>query len=470
MKEVIDALLVFQTVNLSLKAEEVLRGSGIRFQVLPLPKEIARGCSIAIGLTQGDLSTATDAVEQANIAVDHAYLKEEDAWHPLSPARSDVSPACEVYLDNNATTRPHPDVVRAVASLVSEDFGNPSSVHSAGRRARRHIAHAREAVAALIAADPAEIFFTSGGTEANSTALLGVAAARSGRGNHIITLNTEHSSVLKPCEYLEQAGMRVTYLPVEKNGLVVPSRLREAITTETILISVAYANSETGVLQPIRELAEIAAANRIPFHTDAVQMPGRLSLNVRDANVDLLSLSAHKFQGLKGTGCLYVRNDLEIHPLLRGGGQERGLRSGTENVPGIVGMGVAADIARNDLPAASPRLRRLRDDLWQGIKDVFPRAKLNGHPSKRLPNTLNVCFRSISGEEVAAFLDQEGICVSTGSACATGEPEPSHVLTAMGLTKKEARSSIRFSLGCDTTPHHIERTIAALEGIIRRYR
>jgi len=469
MSEVVDSLLVFQTVNLSVRAEKVLRAAGVPFEVLPLPKEITRGCSIAIGVTGGILSTATDVLDRSNAPVEAVYRRAGDRWELAGEQDTAVSPRlCSIYLDNNATTRPHPDVIRAVTDFLSRNPGNPSSVHSSGRRAREALEDARAAVARLIGADASEIVFTSGGTESNNMALFGVLAAR-GNTAHIITAKTEHSSVLEPCHKLEKSGARVAYLPVDANGIVDLEALHQAVSPDTVLISIAYANNETGVIQPIREIAGIARRNNVLFHTDAVQAAGKIPLDVNRDGTDLLSFSAHKFQGLKGTGALYVRKGVTVSPLLHGGGQESGLRSGTENTVGIVAMGEAATLALNDLEETARRVESLRDLLYEGIAERFSWVKINGHPSRRLPNTLNLCFRDISGEELVAFLDKEGICVSTGSACASGEPEPSHVLLAMGLTEDEARSSVRFSLGRETSAEDIERTAQAVIRVVGRY-
>ncbi len=425
---------------------------------------------MAIGTDAGTLRRATETLDRANIPVETIYSRVGEHWETCAdPGDSLPSPTCRIYLDNNATTRPYPEVVQAVTTQLSEDFGNASSVHSAGRRARRAMEEAREAVARLIGAERTEIVFTSGGTESNNMALFGIASAQKARGDHIITLKTEHSSILEVCRRLEAIGVRVTYLPVDSKGLVDTAALRRALNPRTILISVAWANNETGVIQPIGDIAQIAKKNNILLHTDAVQAAGRVPLNVAAKQVDLLSLSAHKFHGLKGTGALYVRRGVQSDPLLRGGGQEDSLRSGTENVAGIVGTGIAAAIALRELDAMLPRLRKLRDMLYEDLKEKIPQVAINGHPSRRLPNTLNLCFQDISGEEIAAFLDREGICVSTGSACAAGEPEPSHVLVAMGLSEEQARSSVRFSLGRDTTAEDIQRTVQAVTAIVRRH-
>jgi cysteine desulfurase len=470
MAENSDALLVFQTVSLSMRAEKVLRAAGIPFEVLALPKEITQGCSIAVGTTGEKLAPAVEALDQANTPVEAIYVRSADRWQPAgSVDEAALSERCSIYLDNNATTHPYPEVIQEVASFLAENPGNPSSVHRFGRQARERVEKAREMVARLIGAEKSEIVFTSGGTESNNMVLLGVATSQISQGGDILTVATEHSSILEPCGQLEARGAKVTYLPVDSEGLVGVEALRRAIESHTILISVAYANNETGVIQPIKEIAEIAGENNVLFHTDAVQAVGKIPVDVKNDGIDLMSLSAHKFHGLKGTGALYIRNGVSIPPLLHGGGQEGGLRSGTENTVGIVAMGRAASIALRQLEETSQRIAWLRDTLYEGIRKEISWARLNGHSSRRLPNTLNLCFRDISGEEIAGFLDREGICVSTGSACASEEPEPSHVLLAMGLTEEEARSSVRFSLGRETTPQEIERTVEAVVRIVKRY-
>lgn len=467
----VDTLLVFHTTNLAMTAEKVLRAAGVPFSVLPLPKEITAGCSLAIGVGEADLPQAKVALDEANVPVEAVYSRVEDLWETrIDQTTSSQERTCRIYLDNNATTRPDPEVVRALPAQLAENFGNPSSVHSAGRQARQALEKARAAVSALIGADPSEIVFTSGGTESNALALSGVLTAHNDRGDHIITTKTEHSSILRVCRHLESSGIPVTYLPVDSDGLVDPESIRQAMDRRTILISIAWANSETGVIQPIREIAQIARQNNILFHTDAVQAVGKIPVDVQAVGVDLFSLSAHKFHGLKGAGALYVRKGVSIHPLLHGGGQEGGLRSGTENVPGIVGMGIAAGIARRELEHSPPRQQELSDTLCQEIQQEFPWVRINGHPLQRLPNTLNLCFQNIRGEEMVAFLDKEGICVSTGSACGEHEPEPSHVLLAMGLTEEQARSSVRFSLGRDTADDDVCKTVAAVMKVVRRYR
>jgi cysteine desulfurase len=470
MSEDVDSLLVFQTMNLSMRAEKVLRASGVPFEVLPLPKEITRGCSIAIGVSGQNLLTAAEVLDRANAPVEAVYRRPRDRWELAGEGETGTRQRpCFIYLDNNATTRPHPDVIRAVTDFLSKTEGNPSSVHSTGRRAREAVENARAAVARLIGADASDIVFTSGGTESNNMALFGVVATRA-KNPHVITAKTEHSSVLEPCRKLEEWGARVTYLPVDANGVLDLEVLRQAISPETVLISIAYANNETGVIQPVRQIAEIARCHNVLFHTDAVQAAGKIPLDGNRDGADLLSLSAHKFHGLKGTGALYLRKGVTISPIIHGGGQERGLRPGTENTAGIIAMGEAAAIAIAELEQTARRTESLRDLLYEGISERFPWVKVNGHPTRRLPNTLSLCFRDISGEELVAFLDREGVCVATGSACASGQPEPSHVLLAMGLTEQEARSTVRFSLGRETSGEDIERTVYAVARIIGRYR
>lgn len=469
MADVVDGLLVFSTVSLCLKAERILRASGIPFEVLPLPTEIIRGCSIAIGVSGENVTTAAEVLDQWNAPIEAIYKRAGDHWR-LSGEEGTARSArlCPVYLDNNATTSPHPRVIRSVTEFLSQNSGNPSSVHSRGRQAKEALENARAAVARLIGANPSEIVFTSGGTEANNMALFGAVASR-GSSCHVITTKTEHSSILEPCRKLEESGVRVTYVPVDANGIVDVDALGRAMEPNTALVTIAYANNETGVIQPVQEIAEIARDRHVVFHSDAVQAAGKIPLDVNREGPDMLSLSGHKFHGLKGTGALYVRTGVVISPMIHGGGQERGLRSGTENMAGIIAMGEAAAIALDEMEETARRLETLRDLLYGRMAEHLPWVKINGDLARRLPNTLNICFRDIRGEELVAFLDREGICVSTGSACASGGPESSHVLLAMGLTEREARSSVRFSLGRETSAGDIERAASAIVRIIARY-
>lgn len=376
----------------------------------------------------------------------------------------------KVYLDNNATTALAPEVLEAMLPFYREEFGNPSSIHAFGRGVRVAIDEAREEVAKLVGAEPGEVIFTSGGTEADNFAVKGVAYACQEYGRHIITSAIEHPAVLNTCQYLEERGFRVTYLPVNGQGLVDPEDVRKAIDRGTILITLMHANNETGTLQPIREIGEIARERGICFHTDAVQSVGKLPFQVKELGANLLSLSAHKIHGPKGMGALYLEKGTKLHPLLHGGHHERGWRAGTENTAGIVGLGRACRLAAQGLPEELQRLAALRDRLEQGIQERIRQVKLNGHPTQRLPNTLNCSFWGIEGESLLINLDLEGIAISTGSACASGSINPSHVLLAMGIPEEICRSSLRFSLGRYNTAEEIDYTLEVLPRIVDRLR
>ncbi|UCH11782.1 MAG: aminotransferase class V-fold PLP-dependent enzyme [Fidelibacterota bacterium] len=370
-----------------------------------------------------------------------------------------------VYLDNNATTRTAPEVQEAMLPYLEELYGNPSSIHSAGQETRAALNLARRQVANLIQARPRRIFFTASGSEADNMALKGLAlACRDSRGQ-IITSRIEHPAVMKTCAYLERMGFRVTYLDVDGEGVVHPDRLAEAISDDTLLVSVHMANNEVGTLQPIKELCAVAHQHGIPFHTDAVQAVGKIVVDVEDLDVDLLSMSSHKIHGPKGAGALYVRKGVAIEPLIHGGEQEGGLRAGTENVAAIVGMGKAAELASIGLPAMR-NLVELRDRLEAGIRELLPQARLNGSERQRLPNTLNMSLPGLRGESLVIALGQYGVLLSSGSACKSGSPEPTHVLTAMGLTEAEAHSAVRFSLCRDTSIDDIHYTLEMLARVL----
>ncbi len=373
-----------------------------------------------------------------------------------------------IYLDHAATTPLDPRVLEAMLPYLSERFGNPSSIHRLGREARQALDEAREVVAGVLNASPQEIIFTSSGTEADNLALKGVAQALflEGKGNHIITSAIEHHAVLHTCDDLERFGFQVTRLPVDGYGLVHPEALAEAIRPGTILVSIMYANNEVGTIEPIPELAEVAHRHGIYFHTDAVQAAGALSLDVETLGVDLLSLSAHKFYGPRGVGVLYVRRGVPLLPQMHGGGQERGRRSGTENVAGIVGLAIALRLAQEEREAYNAHCLRLRDRLIAGILERIPSARLNGHPTRRLPNNAHFCFEHVDGESILVGLDQQGICASGGSACTAGALEPSHVLIAMGVPPEVARGAVRFTVGRQNTPEQIERVLDLLPRII----
>jgi len=375
-----------------------------------------------------------------------------------------------IYLDHNSTTPLHPEVLEAILPYYKEAFGNPSTIYSFGQETRKATDEAREKVANLIGASPEEIIFTSGGTEADNVALKGVAAALEKKGKHIVTSSIEHHAVLSTLKYLEKRGYKVSFLPVDEYGWLNPREVEEAITSQTVLISVMHANNEVGTIEPISEIGEIARKTGIYLHTDAIQTIGKIKVNVDDLKVDLLSLSAHKFYGPKGAGALYVRKGTRIHPLLHGGYQERRRRAGTENVAGIVGLGKAAEIASKEMEQQSRRESNLRDRLEKMIKENINHCRLNGHPTRRLPNTLNVSFEFIEGESLILNLDLKGIAVSTGSACTSGSLEPSHVLMAMGVAPEIAQGSIRFSLGRDTQKEDIDYTVENLVEIVTRLR
>ena len=375
-----------------------------------------------------------------------------------------------IYLDYAATTPVHPEVIKAMLPYFSDAFGNPSSLYSYGLEARQAIEAARNKVAESIGAKNEEIVFTGGGSEADNFAIKGVADANSRKGNHIITSVIEHHAVLVTCKFLEKRGFKVTYLPVDKYGLVDPESVRKAITDKTILISIMHANNEIGTLQPIGEIGKIARKAKIYFHTDAVQTVGHIPVNVNELKVDMLSFSAHKLYGPKGVGVLYIRKGTKVTSLIHGGEQEQGRRAGTENVPGIVGLGKAIELAGLDIANETARLITLRNVLIKGILEKIEHSRLNGHPEQRLPNNVNVSVDFIEGESTCLNLDLEGICISTGSACSSSDAEPSHVLLAIGLSHEQARSSLRFTMGRLTTAEDIERVLEVLPRTVARLR
>jgi len=379
-----------------------------------------------------------------------------------------------VYLDYNATTPVDPRVFEAMIPYLKEEYGNPSSIHSFGSRGKAALDNSREQVAELLGARPKEIVFTSCGSESNNFAIKGVAFELREKGTHLITTQVEHASVLETFGFLESQGFRVTYLGVDKYGLIDLDELRESITEGTILASVMFANNETGVIMPIEKIGEIVKEKGVIFHTDAIQAVEKLDINLKNLPVDILSLSGHKLYGPKGVGALFIRvetfHGMSLQPLIHGGGQERGRRSGTENVAGIVGLGKACEIAKEEMKTEELKLRELRDELYEGILERISGVKLNGHPERRLSNTLNLSFEEAEGDSLVMNLDLEGIAVSTGSACSEGNVEPSHVLLAMGLSKELAVSSLRFSLGRFTEKEDIDRVIEVLPRIVERIR
>ncbi|WP_394339033.1 cysteine desulfurase NifS [Methanofollis sp. UBA420] len=375
-----------------------------------------------------------------------------------------------VYMDHAATTPVKPDVLEAMLPYFSEKFGNPSSLYALARDSKEAVEHARAQVAAAIGASPDEIFFTAGGSESDNWAIKGTAFANRKKGDHIITTAIEHHAVLHTCEYLEKQGFTVTYLPVDNYGMVDPADVEAAITDRTVLITVMAANNEIGTLQPIREIGRIARAHGIPFHTDAVQAVGAVPIDVKADTIDMLSLSGHKFYGPKGIGALYVRKGTRLDSLVHGGGQERRRRAGTENLPGIVGLGKAIEMATTDIEGHAAHIAAMRDRLREGILAAIPDTILNGHPTQRLPNNLNVSFRYIEGESVLLMLDAHGICASTGSACSSASLEPSHVLLAIGLPHETAHGSLRLTLGDLTTDEDVDHVLEVLPTIVARLR
>lgn len=373
-----------------------------------------------------------------------------------------------IYFDYAATTPTDQEVAALMADVMVHSFGNPSSVHGFGREALAIVAKARRQLAELIGARPQEIVYTSGGSESDNLALKGAAYACRQRGNHIVTTAIEHHALLHSCQQLEGQGFTVTYLQPDKDGRIDPAAVSAALRDETILISVMFANNEVGTVQPIREIGALARDRGIWFHTDAVQAAGHLPIDVAAMNIDLLSLSGHKFYGPKGIGALYVRSGIRLEPQIAGGAQERGLRAGTENVPAIAGLGLAAEKARSGQVAEAARLGSLSKQLIGEIEAKLPRAVLNGHRQQRLPGNVNFSFPSISGESLLMNLDMAGIAASSGSACAAGSLEPSHVLLAMGLDPELARSSLRISLGRGNTAAEIEYLAEQLVAIVRR--
>lgn len=376
----------------------------------------------------------------------------------------------KIYLDYSATTPIRQEVFSAMEPYLKEVYGNPSSLHSFGRESRVAIEEAREKIAKAISAKNDEIIFTSGGTEANNMVLKGVAFALQEKGKHIITTPIEHHSVLEPCHFLEKLGFEITYLPVDRTGLVDPEDLKKAIRKDTILISIMHANNEIGTIEPIKELVQIAKERGVYFHTDAVQTVGHIPVNVNDIGVDFLSISAHKFYGPKGVGALYIRKGTKVYPLLHGGEQEGRRRAGTENVAGIVGFGKALELAVSELDKEMERLTKLRDYFISEVERRIPDSYLNGHRTKRLPNNINFSFAYIEGEALLLNLDMEGIAVSTGSACSSSSLEPSHVLSAIGVPIELVHGSLRFSLGLWTTKEDLDYTLDVLERIVNKLR
>jgi len=375
-----------------------------------------------------------------------------------------------IYLDYAATTPTHPEVMKEMLPFFNQIYGNPSSIYQLAQRAKGAVEEARKKVAELINAKPEEIIFTSGGTEADNLAIKGVAWANKKKGNHIITSKIEHHAVLNTCKWLEKQGFKVTYISVDKYGIINLDELKDSLTDKTILISIMHANNEVGTIQPLLEISKIAQRRGIYFHTDAVQTVGKVPTDVKESGVDLLSLSGHKLYGPKGVGALYIRKGVKVLPLIHGGHHERNKRAGTENVPGIVGLGKACELAAREMATERRKLKMLRDRLYKGLSEQIEDIVLNGHPQNRLPGNLNICVKYVEGESMLINLDLEGICASSGSACTSGSLEPSHVLLAMGIPPEIAHGSLRFSLGRDTTEKEIDRVIEVLPPIVKKLR
>lgn len=368
----------------------------------------------------------------------------------------------QIYLDYAATAPVLPEVLDAMLPFFVTQYGNPSGIHGPGRNARRAVEQARRQVAQVLGAESSEILFTSGGSESDNLAIKGTAFALRNKGNHLITSRIEHPAVLNTCRWLEKQGFDITYLPVDTCGMVSPDAVREAIRPETILVSIMTANNEIGTLEPVGKIGEICRRERILFHTDAVQAVGMIPVRAQDLNADLISISAHKFHGPKGTGALYLRKGIRLDALIHGGSQERSLRAGTENVPGIVGMGKAITVAAEEMEAVTGRIRKLRDEFEKMITEQIPGTKVNGHPEKRLPNNCHFSFARVDSEALLLRLDLAGISVSGGSACTAGSTEPSHVLQAIGLEKELLKGSIRVTLGRETTRDEMQKTAQVL--------
>ena len=375
------------------------------------------------------------------------------------------------YMDYSATTYVKPEVLDAMMPFFTEKFGNPSSFYGISRETKMAIDNARAQVAKAISCDPNEVYFTGGGSEADNWAIKGIATAHMKKGNHIITTKIEHHAVLHTCEFLEKFGFEVTYLDVNEEGFVDLKQLEEAITDKTILVSIMFANNEIGTIQPIKEIGALCREKKVLFHTDAVQAVGSVPVDVKEMNIDLLSLAGHKLYGPKGIGALYIRRGIRIDNLIHGGGQERGRRAGTENIPGVVGLGKAIELATENIEENRARLTVLRDKLIDGILERIPYARLNGpRGDKRLPGNSNISFEFIEGESILLSLDFEGICASSGSACTSGSLDPSHVLLAIGLPHEKAHGSLRTTLGAASTEEDVEKLLNELPPIIERLR
>lgn len=375
-----------------------------------------------------------------------------------------------IYLDNAATTRTAPEVVEEMLPYFTEFYGNASAVYEFGGKSKEAVSKSRQIIAEMIGAKENEIYFTAGGSEADNWAIKAAAEACKGKGKHIITSKIEHHAVLHTCQWLEQKGFEVTYLDVDENGVVKLEELKKAIRPDTILITIMFANNEIGTIEPVTEIGKIAKEHGVLFHTDAVQAFGQVPIDVDSMNIDMLSTSAHKLNGPKGIGFLYIRKGVKIRSFVHGGAQERKRRAGTENVPGIAGFGKAAELAASDMQERTEREAKLRDYLIERVLKEVPFTRVNGDRKNRLPNNVNFCFQFIEGESLLIMLDMKGICASSGSACTSGSLDPSHVLLAIGLPHEIAHGSLRLTLGADTTKEDIDYTVEAIKEIVDRLR
>lgn len=375
-----------------------------------------------------------------------------------------------VYFDHAATTAVRKEVLNEMLPCFSENYGNSSSIYEIARSSKKLIDKARQQVATAIGSEAKEIYFTAGGSESDNWAIKGIAEAYSQKGNHIITSVIEHHAVLHTCEYLEKKGYEITYLPVDEDGKINIDDLEKAIKPTTILITIMFANNEIGTVQPVKEIGEIAKKHNVIFHTDAVQAVGHIPINVKDMNIDMLSLSAHKMYGPKGVGALYIRKGIKLKSYIHGGAQERGLRAGTENVPGIVGLGKAIEMMTSEMEQENKRLIILRDRIIDGIQKEIPYTKLNGHRTDRLPANANISFEFIEGESILLLLDMNGIAASSGSACTSGSLDPSHVLLAIGLPHEKAHGSLRLTLGIENTEEDVNKLLEVLPNVVKRLR
>lgn len=373
-----------------------------------------------------------------------------------------------IYLDNAATTEIHENVLKEMIPFLKEHYGNPSSMHRLGRVSNKAVKKVRKQIADLISAEPEEILLTSGGTESNNTVLYGITHAN--QGNHIITSSIEHEAILEPCKKLEKEGFEITYLPVNREGLVNPEDFKQSIKENTCLASIMFANNEVGTIQPIREISKICQEKKIFFHTDAIQAIGKVNINVKGLGVDLMSISSHKINGPKGVGALYIRKGIPMEPFIVGGGQENGLRSGTENVAGQVGFGKACQLAKENLEKNIIHFKNLRDTLVSKVLEEIPHVTINGHPEKRIPSNAHFSFLGVNGEDLIIKLDEEGIAASTGSACSVKTQKESHVLKSMGFSHDQIAGSLRLTVGTSNTILEIEKTVITLKNVVEELR